>query len=297
MRYIKFKKPELKALIKTAYKAYKLGNIMKFKILIEASFTYSYDQRRFADYLVCLFRLQKYKEFLYKFDKLDNEEYKNELLYIKALAYKNLGQIADSIELFEYVYKVLGVNFALYELAFIYEQYNEFEMSEKYYLEFLEKEGEEIHCLIDLGGLYEKYNNDQKALDTYIRALELDSTFPTLYYNMAVCQAKLGKTFDAINSYNEEIRINPEFSNSYLNLGLIYENIDLDKAIETYKKGIDYTNDSYLWYNVGCIYSRLKKYDLAKPYIEKSFDLDPELIDYSKEDEDLVGYFKEIENN
>ena len=297
MRYLKFKKPEYTKLIKTAYYAFASGNLMKFKIYIETSFTINYEKTNHINYLICLFNLKKYKEFLYHFDKLEKADEINDLLFLKALCLKEIGKVADSIELFEYTYKVFDNKESLYALAYIYDEFNDYGISEDYYKKYLEVASDDINAMICLGSLYEKHNENEKALEVFLKALDIDSTFQTLNYNIAVSFAKLGRIEDAIKSYEEEIRINPDFSHSYLNLGLLYEDINLDKALEIYTEGIDKTNDSYLWYNVGCIYSRIGKTNKAKEYIIKSFELDPELIDYSKDDEDLINYYKELKNN
>ena len=297
MRYLKFKKPEYTKLIKTAYYAFASGNLMKFKIYIETSFTINYEKTNHINYLICLFNLKKYKEFLYHFDKLEKADEISDLLFLKALCLKEIGKVADSIELFEYTYKVFDNKESLYALAYIYDEFNDYGISEDYYKKYLEVASDDINAMICLGSLYEKHNENEKALEVFLKALDIDSTFQTLNYNIAVSFAKLGRIEDAIKSYEEEIRINPDFSHSYLNLGLLYEDINLDKALEIYTEGIDKTNDSYLWYNVGCIYSRIGKTNKAKEYIIKSFELDPELIDYSKDDEDLINYYKELKNN
>ena len=106
---------------------------------------------------------------------------------------------------------------------------------------------------------------------------------------MGVVLKKLNRLEEAENFYKKSIESNKEYPSSYLNLAVIYkEKNDFNSAIYYLTEGIkNNPSVAYLYYNRGCTFAKMQKFDIAKKDIEKSIELDDFFIEYSRKDKDL----------
>ena len=111
---------------------------------------------------------------------------------------------------------------------------------------------------------------------------------------MGVVLKKLNKLEEAKSFYKRSIASNKEYPSSYLNLAVMHkEQGDFDTAINYLNEGIkNNPSVAYLYYNRGCTFAKIQKFDLAKKDIEKSIELDDFFIDYSRNDKDLAWLYK-----
>ena len=110
---------------------------------------------------------------------------------------------------------------------------------------------------------------------------------------MGVVLKKLNRSKEAEKFYKKSIKMNKSYPSSYLNLAVMYkEQNNFDTAIYYLSEGIkNNPSVAYLYYNRGCTFAKMKKYDLAKNDINKSIELDSFFIEYSKKDSELTWLY------
>lgn len=131
----------------------------------------------------------------------------------------------------------------------------------------------------------QKYQEALKYAQDY---LSIDSQNIFILTNYAIIQSQLGHQDKAIEIYDKVIQIQPYNSNVWLNLGVSYMKLkNYAEAIKALEKVIDLrTNDAThifdiaengvpyqyqqlnynifnIWYTVGIVYAKLRKYDQA----------------------------------
>lgn len=120
------------------------------------------------------------------------------------------------------------------------------------------------------------YSYFELGYNYYLRNL-LDKSL--LWYKISVDKfetyLKLAKKYKALDETLNEIKINT--ANSYLHLGVVLEkNNEIDKAIESYNKALEYnpySSDTY--YNLAVAYWRKKDWEKVKFYLQKTLILNP----------------------
>ena len=128
----------------------------------------------------------------------------------------------------------------------------------------------------NLGNLYLKFGFKSQALKSFIEAVESDFKHKNAWINAIMLSDELGKTDLAINLAEKAIKLNPE-SKSELNfhLGNIFGKMnDFVKAENHYKMAQDFSDSGLYYGNLGVLYHRWKKYDLAKEHYEKALQFD-----------------------
>lgn len=110
-----------------------------------------------------------------------------------------------------------------------------------------------------------------EAIKYINKTILLDPNYYLGWYLLGITQSRKGNLNEAEIAYKKCIDINPNFSESYYGLGILYEEQgNLDKAIVEYDKAFSLDQNSGASYQLGAIYFRQNKYDLALGYVEKS---------------------------
>src|SRR6201996_2567262 len=134
--------------------------------------------------------------------------------------------------------------------------------------------------LIKQGVQLNDQGNYTGAIDKYSQALKLDPENVQANYEIAFSLLASGKGNDGIPYVEKSIKVSTNISltaASYDLLGRIYDQEHkTDKAIETYKKGIE-VNPKYqrLHYNLGIAYFRNRQYPEAEASAIEAIKLDP----------------------
>ena len=124
-------------------------------------------------------------------------------------------------------------------------------------------------------------NNDRKyseAIEKYNQALKIDPENLYADYQLAYSLFALNKGKEAIPYLEKVIKANsPINAAAYDLLGNIYDKDNqTEKAIEAYKEGIKLKPDyQRLYYNLGLVYFRVKRYAEAEKYAIEAIKLDP----------------------
>ena len=136
----------------------------------------------------------------------------------------------------------------------------------------------------NLGNLYLKSGSKTAALESFISAAESDSSHKSAWINAVMLSDELGKTSLAVDLAEKAITLNPDLTPELnFHLGNIFGKMnDFAKAEKHYEMARDYgtksddgSGNGGLYYgNLGVLYHRWKKYDLAKENYIRALEID-----------------------
>lgn len=116
------------------------------------------------------------------------------------------------------------------------------------------------------------------AIADFTKTLDSDGNDAVTYYNMGLAYRRLNQLDSALVSYDRAIALDPYYSEAHLNKGFAY--IHLEKyhdAIKEFNRAIDLPMDaggfSYTLNNLGYCHYKLKAYEDARFYIDKSLQI------------------------
>lgn len=152
----------------------------------------------------------------------------------------NSGDIRSALSQFHYVYdKNPNNEMALFQIARLHYETNNYTESEIYYQKLLSTNGNNSTVLNNLGRLYEETGDIDKAIDYFQLAIEKDNTIALLYRNLGKALLKKKQLDKAEKAFKQSLDIEPH-PESYFNLGKIYaENDDLDTARGYFEKALN----------------------------------------------------------
>ena len=141
-----------------------------------------------------------------------------------------------------------------------------------------------------LGQTYSKQGNYEEAVAAYKKALEIKGDYTEAHYNLGQVYIKLAQKEMALFEKLQEttpllvktqqfIKHHPDDPKAYHNLGIIYARRErYDLAIENYKKAIALSpHSAKIHYNLGLVYEDLHQFDLAIESYKKAIHHDPKL--------------------
>lgn len=133
--------------------------------------------------------------------------------------------------------------------------------------------------------LGEAYLRDQKyqaALREFLKAESLYADNYLLQEDLGLVYRELGRLDLSIPHFKKALDLNPDYPSANNNLGNAYADLtEWDKAIEQYKiasTNLLYATPSYPLANIGNVYYRQKKYDLAETYYRKALKVNRDLV-------------------
>lgn len=168
---------------------------------------------------------------------------------------------------------------ALYKIATQNLKEGQFTMAEKWSLQGLEANPENVSLLSTLAQTYSAIKLYDKAVPRYEKLVELGQGSEFVFSKLGYGQYQTGNYTNAIESYQEALAIEDKNSNTHLMLGKLYANTgDLDKS-ETHllmsvlikKQPVDV---EYL--NLALTYKLQENYKQAFDYLNKSLEENPE---------------------
>ncbi len=131
---------------------------------------------------------------------------------------------------------------------------------------------------INSGDIYRIKQDYDKALEYYDKALKIDPKDSYIYNNKGYLYDQIGKIDLAVNNYNKAIEIDPSSWITYNNMGRMFSRLGKDKeALEVYNKAISLntTDNVYIYYSAGTINFKLGHYDNAIVMFKKVIAIDP----------------------
>lgn len=201
-------------------------------------------------------------------------------LLLATRKYHEALAILDKAELFD------GTDINLYILKT--EVYLAIDMQEKA-VEILEKAlqyfdgSEKIELLFELADVYDDYEEFEKVFDCLMMILEEDPTNEEALYKICFWTDFTGRNEESIKLHLQIIDNYPYNELAWFNLGAAYQGLNLfEKAIDAYlyALAIDEKFD-YAYRNIGDAYIRLRKYKEAIEVLEKVLELSkPEEVIY-----------------
>lgn len=123
-----------------------------------------------------------------------------------------------------------------------------------------------------LAEIYEKEGGMRKALDEYIKAVDNNKKDYNSYYKIAFLLNELDKKDEAITILTNLLKKEPQYFKATELLGDILCNKgDYKTALNIYMNATKYnSNNYYLYYNIGMVYTMLNDFNSAKIYYQKA---------------------------
>ena len=126
-------------------------------------------------------------------------------------------------------------------------------------------------CFLDM-------NCNDKALKCFDKAIKYNPTYSNAYYSKGYLLAfKLKKYNQAIDYFNKSIDLNTKCIDSYIGKGYCLHNLNkLDESKIAYKQAIEYDAENpIIYYNIGCVLMKQKKFKDAIQYFDKVLNIEP----------------------
>lgn len=154
---------------------------------------------------------------------------------------------------------------------------------------------EKIELLFELADVYDDYENFDKVFDCLKEILQQEPENEEALYKICFWTDYTGRNAESIEIHKKIIDDYPYSELAWFNLGAAFQGIKLyEKAIDAYQYAlvIDEKMD-YAYRNIGDAYIRLRKYKNAIEYLEKVLELaKPEDVIY-----EAIGYcFEKMKN-
>ncbi|XP_055389072.1 protein O-mannosyl-transferase TMTC4 [Condylostylus longicornis] len=202
---------------------------------------------------------------------------------------------------------------ALMNLGNLYREIGDYDAAEKYLKKSIEILEEFPQAWMNLGIVYHHKKKYNIALECYENALKYRNRYPTCLYNMGNMFLEQQKYSEALKYWQESLFLNPLQSKAWVNMLTLLDNRKLyEDALRTSDRALSFlpndtsimfiranvegklgnyieaeqhylkvisTNPSNALYhvNLGVLYHRWKKYDLAGKSYKKALSLDPDL--------------------
>ena len=152
----------------------------------------------------------------------------------------------------------------------------------------IESTPENYFAYHELGRIYFTQNSLDEAVENLEESIRLNtgrkhpdaSIMGSSFFYLARTYSKMGLPDKAISLYRETLDMNPTYYATHYNLALVLqEKGDLDQALASYGNALKFAKEAVnqrdIYNNVGNIYNRLKLYNEAINYYEKSLSIDP----------------------
>ena len=142
---------------------------------------------------------------------------------------------------------------------------------------------EKLDLLFELADVYDDYENFEKVFDCFLEILKLDPNSEEALYKICFWTDFTGRNEESIKLHQNIIEEYPFNELAWFNLGAAYQGIKLhEKAIDAYMYAVAINEKfDYAYRNLGDAYIRLRKYKDAIEVLEKVLELArPESVIY-----------------
>ena len=142
---------------------------------------------------------------------------------------------------------------------------------------------EKLDLLFELADVYDDYENFEKVFDCFLEILKLDPNSEEALYKVCFWTDFTGRNEESIKLHQNIIEAYPFNELAWFNLGAAYQGLKLhEKAIDAYMYAVAINEKfDYAYRNLGDAYIRLRKYKDAIEVLEKVLELArPESVIY-----------------
>ena len=154
-------------------------------------------------------------------------------------------------------------------LGFAYENLNDFNNANNYYLESLKLDNKNFQTNYNIAILFYKKKNYKEAT---IKLITLANRFPknkNIFYNLGIIKDEMKEYENAIKYFEKALSLDNQYYFAQHNLAQCYEKLNnIDLAIENYNKAefINLHKFNNTLNNLGNIFLKQKKYDQSEKY-------------------------------
>ncbi|CAG5017768.1 unnamed protein product [Parnassius apollo] len=135
------------------------------------------------------------------------------------------------------------------------------------------------NCLYNLGNLYLEMNKTTDAMESWLATVDLNPKHPFAWTNLIAMLDNTGQTENALQIIPRALAELPNTPSLMFVIANIYGKINEFSIAETYfKKAIDLFQNKVQpihYANLGVLYHRWKKYDLAERMYKRALDINP----------------------
>jgi len=198
------------------------------------------------------------------------------LTFINETKYKKIINLIDSKNFLEALNLLLELKKQYLSdidfnnlLGFVYENLNDFNNANNYYLEALKLDNKNFQTNYNIAILFYKIKNYKEAT---IKLITLADRFPknkNIFYNLGIIKDEMKEYENAIEYFEKALSLDNQFYFAQHNLAQCYEKLNnIDLAIENYNKAevINLHKFNNTLNNLGNIFLKQKKYDQSEKY-------------------------------
>ncbi len=132
------------------------------------------------------------------------------------------------------------------------------------------------YILNDKGIEAQEDDDDETAMKYYKQAVILDPNYRWSWYNLGNIYRNKDDNHKAIECYKKAVEIYPDYGDAWNNMGNAYFDLnELNKAMEAYERAASiesYENRNYPIYNIGLIYEKKGDFKKALEYFKKAIE-------------------------
>lgn len=168
---------------------------------------------------------------------------------------------------------------AMVRLANIYMAVEQYKEARTYLIKASRVEPENPRLYLLSSMIFQQIGDVENAIEDLYNAIKYDPNYYDAHVMLGLISARQGKEI-AIDHYMNAMRIDPDNPEAAYNLGMYYQgNEQFDKAIETYRSGLDEMDSTHqhFLFNLGYILESFKSNpDSAVHYYQKVIEHYPE---------------------
>jgi len=145
-------------------------------------------------------------------------------LFMKGFIYKETGDTANAVNYFRHLIELYPDYEPAYEeLGMLYAQHRN-KLGLEYLTTALQLEPKNINVLYGLAMLYQDAEEADKANEYYVKILEIDPNYKYAWFNRGWMEMVLYEDYNAaIDFFDKAIEIDPQYAEAYYNRGLSHQ--------------------------------------------------------------------------
>jgi len=260
--------PQLQAMLHEAFQAFRIGNLVIAKQILERFIVNVPDSFDALHLLAIVFSSQgKHDEAIHFYEKaLIYNPGDSSALSNFGVSLSAIGRVDDA--LFAYK-KSLGINpnasVSWYNVGNILCDIGKYEEALPYYEKSVNLNSASYQAFNNYGKAYLDLNRNVEALMLFNRALEINPVFVDCLINKGEAFKKLKRYIEALECFDKALSLKPEYAEAWSNKGVtLYELKHFHEAIVHYDKAISLKPDyAEAWSNKGNALIQLQLFDAA----------------------------------
>jgi len=116
----------------------------------------------------------------------------------------------------------------------------------------------------------------ENSFSLWSYVIEKNQNIPVAYNNRGLAYSNRGQLELAMADYNKALSLDPMHVGAYVNRGAMHvEKNEFNEAVSDYETSLKLNANFQAFYNLGNIYRKLKKYDLALDHYTKAIEVQP----------------------